>query len=160
MRKLRTIAALTAAFAMLFATCAFAAPSPRAGVVTIVVPGTNTPTAAQIKAPTQEELQKLAGFISANVASLGMGASVKTTVDIVAPAGYKGGDVPVVLAAAGLRNGATNVFAYILGPNGKIIVIPCTVHNGYVGFYSPVFGPVAIVEVNPATAKAAGTTLH
>ena len=158
MKKIKTIVALTAAFAMLFATCAIAAPSPAAGTVTVVVPGAKGATAAQVKAPTQEELKKLADYITANVASMGMGASVKSTIDIVAPAGYTGGDVPVVMAAAGLKNGATNVFAYVLGPNGKITIVQCFVHNGYVGFYTPVFGSVAIVEVSPLAGTAALST--
>ena len=155
MKKIRMMAALTAAFTMLFTTVAFAAPSPAAGTVTVVVPGGNGPAAAQVKAPTQEELKALADYITSNVASMGMGASVKSTIDIIAPAGYKGGDVPVVFAVSGLKNGAKNVFAYVLGPNGKIVMIPCFVHNGYVGFYAPVFGSVAIVEVNPLTQAAA-----
>ena len=73
----------------------------------------------------------------------------------MAPANYKGGDVPVVFAAAGLPNGATNVFAYIIGPKGKIIIIPCTVRNGYIGFIAPVLGPVAIVQLTPAAQSAA-----
>lgn len=155
MKKFKTIAALGAAFALLFSTVAFAAPSPAAGTVTVVVPGGKGPSAAQVKAPTQEELKALADYITQNVASMGLGASVKSTIDIIAPAGYTGGDVPVVFAAAGLKNGATNVFAYVLGPNGKITVVQCFVHNGYVGFYTPVFGSVAIVELNPLTGAAA-----
>ena len=158
MKKFKAIMALTAAFAMIFATVAFAAPSPAAGTVTVVIPGGKGATAAQVKAPTTAELKALADYITANAASMGMGASVKSTIDIIAPAGYTGGDVPVVFAAAGLKNGAKNVFAYILGPNGKIMIVPCNVHNGYVGFYTPVFGSVAIVEINPvaSTATTAG----
>ena len=159
MKKVKAIMAFTAAIAMMFATVAFAAPSPVAGTVTVVVPGGKGATAAQVKTPTTAELKALADFITTNSATLGMGASVKSTIDIIAPAGYTGGNVPVVFAAAGLKNGAKNVFAYILGPNGKITIVPCYVHNGYVGFYAPVFGSVAIVELNPVTAapKSAAT---
>ncbi len=163
MKKIRIIAAVTATLTMLFSTCAFAAPSPMAGTVTIVVPGSGKAQAAEVKTPSQQDVKKLADFIASNVSSIGMGANVKSTIDIVAPEGFKGGDVPVILAAAGLVNGATNVFAYVLGPNGKVTIVPCTVHNGYVGFFTPVFGTVAIVEINPAALgqpKAAGATLH
>ena len=162
MKKVKTVVALCAVFAMIFSTVALAAPSPMAGTVTVVVPGAGG-TAAQIKVPTQQEVKALADFISANAASQGMAASVKGTIDIVPPAGYTGGEVPVVFAAAGLKNGARNVFAYVLGPKGKVIIVPCTVHNGYIGFFAPVLGPVAIVEINPISAPAAPAapaTLH
>ncbi len=76
----------------------------------------------------------------------------------MAPADYKGGDIPTVLAAAGLANGAKNVFAYLLLPNGKTIILPCTVKNGYVGFVAPAFGTVSIVVLNPAMGTAANAS--
>ena len=155
MRKIKTLIALTAVIAMAFTTVAFAAPSPVAGTVTVTIPGGKGSSAAQIKVPAQEDIKALADFISANAAQAGMTANVKGTIEIVAPAGYTGGDVPVVFAAAGLPNGATNVFAYIIGPKGKIIIVPCTVRNGYIGFVAPVLGPVSIVEMTPAQQTAA-----
>ena len=163
MRKIKALTALTAALTLAISTVAFAAPSPKAGVVSIVVPGDTGASVASIKVPTEKELTTLGSFITNNAASLGLIPSVKGTITIEAPANYKGGEVPVLLAAAGLKNGATNVFAYILLPNGKTVIVPCTIRNGYVGFMAPTFGTVSIVELNtPAEAKAAAAkaTLH
>ena len=163
MRKIKVLTAFTAAFTLALSTVAFAAPSPQAGVVSIVVPGATSASVASIKVPTEKELTSLGSFITNNAASIGLVPSVKGTITIEAPANYKGGDVPVLLAAAGLKNGAKNVFAYILLPNGKTIIVPCTIRNGYVGFMAPSFGTVSIVELNtPAEARAAAgrATLH
>lgn len=163
MRKIKSLAALTAALTLAISSTAFAAPSPQAGVVSIVVPGSTSASVASIKVPAQKELTSLGSFISSNAASLGMVPSVKGTITIEAPANYKGGEVPVLLAAAGLKNGATNVFAYILLPNGKTIIVPCTIRNGYVGFMAPSFGTVSIVELNTpagANTSAGKATLH
>jgi hypothetical protein len=162
MRKIKTLAALTAALTLAISSTAFAAPSPQAGVVSIVVPGDTVASVASVKVPTANQLSAIGSFISSNAASLGLIPSVKGTITIEAPANYKGGDVPVLLAAAGLTNGARNVFAYILLPNGKTVIVPCTVRNGYVGFMAPAFGTVSIVVLNtPAEARAAGNaTLH
>ena len=172
MRKIKTLVALTAVIAMIFTSAAFAAPSPVAGTVTVTIPGSKGSSAAQIKVPSQEDVKTLTDFISANAAQSGMTANVKGTIEIVAPADYTGGDVPVVFAAAGLPNGAQNVFAFIIGPKGKIIIVPCTVRNGYIGFFAPVLGTVSIVEMTPAqqtaanaggntaTTMAVPTTLH
>ncbi len=155
MRKIKALAAITAVIAMMFTTVAFAAPSPVAGVVTVTVPGKGgQASAATIKQPTEKELKSLADYITANALATGMVPTVKASVTIVAPADYKGGDIPTVLAAAGLKDGAKNVFAYILLPNGKKVIVPCTVKNGYVGFIAPAFGSVSIVELNPASAAA------
>ena len=158
MKKIKTLVALCAVFAMMFSTVAMAAPSPRAGSVTVTIPGRGSSSAAQIKVPSEKDIKTLGDFISANAAASGMSASVKGTIEVVAPADYKGGDVPVVFAAAGLPNGATNVFAYIIGPKGKIIIVPCTVRNGYIGFVAPALGSVAIVQLSPATQSAANAT--
>ena len=158
MKKIQTLVALCAVFAMMFSTVAMAAPSPVAGTVTVTIPGSGGSSAAQIKVPSEQDIKALGDFISANAAASGMTANVKGTIEIVAPANYQGGDVPVVFAAAGLPNGATNVFAYIIGPKGKIIIIPCTVRNGYIGFIAPVLGPVAIVQLTPAAQSAANAT--
>ncbi len=164
MRKLRIVTVAALVLAMAFSTTALAAPSPMAGTVMVVVPGGNgTPASAKVSMPTQKQLEALASFISKDAAAAGLVPSVKSTIDISAPAGYKGGDTPVVFAVAGLRNGANNVFAYILLPNGKTVIVPCTVRNGYVGFFAPAFGTVSIVELNvsgaiPSTALPA--TLH
>lgn len=164
MRKLRIVTVAALVLAMAFSTTALAAPSPMAGTVMVVVPGGNgTPASAKVSMPTQKQLEALASFISKDAAAAGLVPSVKSTIDISAPADYKGGDTPVVFAVAGLRNGANNVFAYILLPNGKTVVVPCTVRNGYVGFFAPAFGTVSIVELNvpgsiPSTALPA--TLH
>ncbi len=166
MKKVRVMIALTAVIAMAVSTAVFAAPSPVAGTVNILDPVTGRASAATVKAPTQTELKELASYIAQNAAAAGMVPTVKSNVDIVAPAGYKGGDVPMVLAVAGLKNGAKNVFAYIRLANGKVLILPCTVNKGYVGFITPAFGTVSIVELNPATAMTAGiygkatTTLH
>ena len=161
MRKIKALTALTAALALVFSTAVFAAPSPQAGVVTIVVPGDTSSSVASIKVPTEKQLTALGSFITENAASLGLIPSVKGTITIEAPANYKGGDIPVVLAAAGLTNGAGNVFAYILLPNGKTIIAPCTVRNGYVGFIAPAFGTVSIVVLNtPSEVRAGNATLH
>ncbi|MCR5591565.1 MAG: hypothetical protein K6F73_08525 [Lachnospiraceae bacterium] len=151
MKRFKAIIALTAVLAMTCTTAVMAAPSPTAGVVTVVVPGKGGAEAAQVTSPTVKELTALAGFISENAATLGMVPSVKTAIDIVAPAGYKGGDVPTIFAVAGLKDGVKNVFAYIRLKNGKTIIVPCTVKNGYVGFMAPAFGTVAIVELNTAS---------
>ena len=98
MRKIKTLIALTAVIAMAFTTVAFAAPSPVAGTVTVTIPGGKGSSAAQIKVPAQEDIKALADFISANAAQAGMTANVKGTIEIVAPAGYTGGDVPVVFS--------------------------------------------------------------
>ncbi len=158
MRKIKSLIAVTIVLAMAFSTVVMAAPSPTAGVVTVVVPGKNGAQAAQVKAPTQKELTKLASFIAQNAATVGMTPTVVASVGIVAPADYKGGDIPTVLAAAGLANGAKNVFAYLLLPNGKTIILPCSVKNGYVGFVAPAFGTVSIVVLNPSMNTAANAT--
>ena len=158
MRKLKALIAITAVIAASVTTGVFAAPSPVAGVVTVVVPGSKGATAAQVKVPTQEAVADLAAFISENAASTGMVPNVKSTISIVAPADYKGGNVPVVFAVAGLKDGAKNVFAYIRMANGKVLILPCSVKNGYVGFISPVFGDVSIVELNPAAKTAANAS--
>ena len=154
MRKIKTLTALTLALTVAFSCVAFAAPSPTAGIVTIAVPGSTGSQPAQLQPPTIEQLTTLANFIAENAASVGMTANVKTSVTIVAPPGYTGGDVPVVVAVAGLKDGAKNVFAYLLLPNGKTIILPCTVKNGYVGFVAPAFGTVSIVELNPIAGTA------
>ena len=59
MRKIKTLAALTAAFTLAISSTAFAAPSPQAGVVSIVVPGSTSASVASIKVPTQKELTSL-----------------------------------------------------------------------------------------------------
>ena len=163
MRKLRIVTVAALVLAMAFSTTALAAPSPMAGTVMVVVPGSGAPASAKVSVPTQKQLEALASFISKDAAAAGLVPSIKSTIDISAPADYKGGDTPVVFAVAGLRNGANNVFAYILLPNGKTVVVPCTVRNGYVGFFAPAFGTVSIVELNvpgaiPSTALPA--TLH
>ncbi|MCR5302124.1 MAG: hypothetical protein K6E49_06750 [Lachnospiraceae bacterium] len=160
MKRLRTVMAFTAVLAMALSTVVFAAPSPAAGIVMVSVPGSGTTSVAQVSTPSTEEITQLAQYISENLASVGATGSIKTTIKIEAPAGYKGGDIPVVVAAAGLKNGATNVFAYILLPNGRKIIVPCVVKNGYVGFVAPAFGTVSIVEVNPSVRTATGATLH
>ena len=154
MRKF-TMAALVAVFAMVFSTMVYAAPSPTAGTITVVVPGKQGASAAEVKAADQKQLTALAGYIAESAASMGMTASVKTAVSIVAPKDYKGGDIPTVIAVSGLANGAKNVFAYILLPNGKTVIVPCTVKNGYVGFVAPAFGTVSIVEMTPSVQQAA-----
>ncbi len=155
MKKIKAVAAIVAVFTMMATTMVFAAPSPTAGTITVVDPVTKAPSSAQIKQPEQKELEKLAAFISESLAQNGMTASVKTSVSIVAPKGYKGGEIPTVMALAGIPNGATNVFAYILLTNGKKIIVPCTVKNGYVGFVSPGYGTVTIVQLNPTAATSA-----
>ena len=166
MKKIKALIAITAILAVTATTVVCAAPSPTAGVVTVVVPGGNGASVAEVKVPTQEALTELAEFISGNAATTGQTATVKSAISIVAPKGYKGGDVPVVYAVAGLKDGATNVFAFIRMANGKVVIVPCSVRRGYVGFIAPVFGDVAIVELNPISAMAAsggGTvpaTLH
>ena len=150
MKKIKAMIALTAVLAMTCSTVIMAAPSPTAGVVTVVVPGSAGAQAAQVQVPTVQQLTALAEFISANAASIGTIPNVKAAIDIIAPLGYKKGDIPTVLAVAGLKDGAKNVFAYIRLKNGKTIIVPCTVKNGYVGFIAPAFGTVAIVELNPA----------
>lgn len=163
MRKLRFVTAAALVLAMAFSTVVFAAPSPVAGTVMVVVPGGNgAPSSAKVSTPTQEQLEALAAYISKEAAAAGLIPSVKSTINISAPADYKGGDTPVVYAVAGLRNGANNVFAYILLPNGRTVVVPCTVRNGYVGFFAPAFGTVSIVELNaPGTPSSAlPATLH
>ncbi len=160
MKKIRMIIALTAVLAMAVSTAVMAAPSPVAGTVTVTVPGKSGASVATVKAPTQKELTSLANYIAQNAASTGMVPTVKSSLAIVAPADYKGGDIPTVVAAAGIPNGAKNVFAYLLLPNGKTIILPCTVKNGYVGFVAPAFGTVTIVELNPATKSAANTALN
>ncbi len=156
MRKLKSVIAVTIVLGMLFSTAVMAAPSPAAGVVTVVVPGQTGAKAAQVKTPTQEEIKAITDFIAKQAAQTGTIPNVKSTIDIVAPAGYAGGNAPVVFAVAGLTDGAKNVFAYIRLSNGKVLIIPCTVKNGYVGFYAPAFGTVSIVEHLPA-ASAIGT---
>ena len=154
MRKIKALIAITAMIAVSVTTCVFAAPSPVAGTVTVVVPGSKGASAAQVKTPTEKALTELASFISENAATTGMTPTVKSAITIVAPADYKGGDVPVVYAVAGLKDGAKNVFAFIRMANGKVVILPCTVRKGYVGFIAPVFGDVAIVELNPAVSTA------
>ena len=157
MRKFRSMIAITAVLAMAFSTVAFAAPSPTAGVVAVVVPGSSGAKAAAVKTPTLEELSAIGAFISQNAAATGMVPSVKSTIDVIAPADYKGGDTPFVFAVAGLKDGAKNVFAYIRLKNGKTVIVPCTVRNGYVGFISPGFGTVAIVELNSVPTATSNT---
>ena len=167
MRKIKSLIACVIVLSMAFATAVSAAPSPAAGTVAVIVPGSTSAKPAQVKAPTEKELKALTDFITQNAASTGTIPSVKTTIDIVAPDDYKGGDAPVVFAVAGLANGAKNVFAYIRLKNGKVLIIPCAVKNGYVGFYAPAFGTVSIVEhiAAPLAAAAAPSaavpsTLH
>ena len=160
MKKIKAMIAITAILALSAATVAFAAPSPAAGVVSIVIPGSTTPSVAQIKAPTEKALTELASFIAQNAALAGVTPSVKSSVTIVAPKGFKGGNIPIIYAVAGLKDGAKNVFAYIRMANGKVIIVPCTVRKGYVGFVAPAFGDVAIVELNPSAAVPASATLH
>ncbi|MBO4267658.1 MAG: hypothetical protein J5910_10780 [Lachnospiraceae bacterium] len=159
MKKIRIMAALVAVFAMLMGTVVYGAPSPVAGTVTVVTPGKPGGSAASVKAPTQKELSQLASYIEESAAGMGVTATVKTSISIVAPADYKGGDIPTVVAVAGIPNGASNVFAFILLPNGKKTIIPCTVRNGYVGFVAPAFGTVSIVVLDkaPGTAANAGS---
>ncbi len=158
MKKVKSLIALSAVIAMMAATTVCAAPSPVAGTVVVTTPGGKGAGQATVKQASQKELTTLTNYIAQNAAASGMIPSVKATVSIVAPADYKGGDIPTVIAAAGLPNGAANVFAYILLPNGKTVVIPCTVKNGYVGFVAPAFGTVSIVQLTPAAAAmAAGT---
>ena len=157
MKKIKALAAITAILAVTVSTAVFAAPSPTAGVVTVVVPGSTSASAAEVKAPSQEALTELAEFIAGNAATVGQTASVKSAISIIAPKGYKGGNVPVVYAVAGLKDGAKNVFAYIRMANGKVVIVPCTVRRGYVGFIAPVFGDVAIVELNPIAAAASAS---
>ena len=154
MKKVKTIIALTAVIAMAVSTAVMAAPSPVAGTILVNTPGKPGSSAATVKQPTQKDLAKLADYIAQNAASMGMTASVVSSISIVAPADYKGGDVPTVIAAAGLPNGASNVFAYILLANGSRVMVPCTVRNGYVGFVSPGFGTVSIVVLNQAAQTA------
>ena len=154
MKKIKALAAVTAVIAMMFTTVAFAAPSPVAGIVTVTVPGKNA-GAAQVRTPTAKEITALADAIMENAAAVGMVPNVKANLAVVAPADYKGGDIPTVFAVAGLVNGAKNVFAFILMPNGKTVIVPCTVRNGYVGFIAPAFGAVSIVELNPVASTAA-----
>ena len=158
MRKLKAIIALTAVLAMTASTAVMAAPSPVAGTILVTTPGKPGASAASVKQPTQKELKKLADYIAENAASMGMSASVVSSISIVAPADYKGGDIPTVIAAAGLPDGASNVFAYILLPNGNKVMIPCTVRRGYVGFVSPGFGTVSIVVLTPAAQTAANAS--
>ena len=154
MKKIKALIAVTAVIAMMFTTVVFAAPSPVAGVVTVTLPGKNA-GAAQVRTPTAKEITALANAIAENAALTGMVPNVKANVSIVAPADYKGGDIPTVFAVAGLPNGAKNVFAFILMANGKTIIVPCSVRNGYVGFIAPAFGSVSIVELTPAASTAA-----
>ena len=152
MKKLRTLAALTAALTLAISTVAMAAPSPVAGTVVVVTPG-GAAQPAQITPATQQQVETLVALISDTAMQNGLFPSLKATVNITAPAGYTGGETPILLAAAGLKDGA-NVYAYILLPNGKHLIVPCTVKNGYVGFMAPAFGTVAIVEFTPAAGNA------
>ena len=152
--KILMIASLLAA---LVCVPVFAAPSPAAGSVNIIVGGKQVPLSSGMKTPTEKDTKQIQTFIFDNAASLGKVANVKSTVTLVAPAGYKKGEeTPIVLASAGLKDGARNVFAYILLPNGKIIIRQCTIKNGYVGFMIPAFGTVSIVELNDAAKTASG----
>ncbi len=162
MRKIRIMTVAALVLALAFSTVAFAAPSPKAGTVTVVIPGSGKAQNAQINVPSEKQLEALASAITDLAASMGMVPSVKSTVGITAPAGYTGGDIPVVLAVAGIKNCATNIFACILLPNGKTVLIPCTVKNGYVGFNAPGFGTVSIIEMNApgAPKSAAPAKLH
>ena len=128
----------------------------------VSVPGSGKASAAKLTVPSDKDLSALASLITDSAKQMGMVPSVKATVGIAAPAGYTGGEVPVVIAVSGLKNGASNVFAFIVLPNGKTVVIPCTVRNGYVGFTAPALGSVSIVEMNSAGAPAgtAPTKLH
>lgn len=157
MKKVKSLIALSAAIAMMAATTVCAAPSPVAGTVVVTTPGGKGAGQATVRQASQKELTTLTNYIAQNAAASGMIPSVKATVSIVAPADYKGGDIPTVIAAAGLPNGAKNVFAYLLLPNGKTIILPCTVKNGYVGFVAPAYGTVSIVQLDPATSTAANT---
>ena len=154
MRKIRIITVATLVLALAFSTVAFAAPSPVAGTVTVVSPGSGKPSNVNLTKPTEQQLEALASFITDVAKEMGMIPSVKATIGIEAPADYKGGDIPVVIAVSGLANGAQNVFALIVLPNGKKVMVPCTVRNGYVGFNAPALGTVSIVEMNSAGAPA------
>lgn len=155
MKKIKAMIALTAVIAMAFATVAMAAPSPVAGTVTVVIPGQSGSSQVKVSAPSQASVAALASYISEFAASSGMVPTVKATVSISAPAGYRGGSIPVTIAAAGLPDGARNVFAYIRYPNGKIVVLPCTVKGGRVGFVAEGFGDVSIVQLTDAMQSAA-----
>lgn len=152
------IIALTAVIAMAASTAVMAAPSPVAGTILVQTPGKPGTSAASVKQPTQKELTALANYIAQNAASMGMTPTVVSSIKIVAPADYKGGDVPTVIAAAGIPNGASNVFAYVLLANGNTVIVPCTVRNGYVGFVSPGFGTVTIVQLSGKQQTAANAS--
>ncbi len=148
-KKIKLLIITTAILTSCFCMPAMAAPSPSAGTVSVVINGRQMPLSDGLKTPTADEMAKIGSFISNDAAQQGKIPSVKATVKIETPSEYKKGDfIPVVFAVSGLKNGASNVFAYILLPNGKIVNKPCTVKNGYVGFYTDVFGTVSIVELN------------
>lgn len=158
MKKIKAMIALTAVIAMAFTTVAMAAPSPVAGTVTVVIPGQKSASQPRISTPSQVSVAALASYISQFAAQSGTVPTVKATVSISAPADYKGGDVPITVAAAGLPDGAQNVFACIRLANGQIIVLPCTVRGGRVGFVAPAFGDVSIVQLSPAAQNAANAS--
>ena len=62
MKKIKSIIALSAVLAMALATVVSAAPSPTAGIVTVVVPGSKGAKAAAIKTPTVAELTEIIYF--------------------------------------------------------------------------------------------------
>lgn len=147
------ILALTLAMATAFSTVVMAAPSPMAGVV-VMTTATGQTRPAQIKTPTTQDLNALTQYITANLAAIGGAGTVKTAVDIVGSNGFAP-NTPIMVACAGIPDGAKNIFAYIRLKNGQTLIVPCTVKNGYVGFIAPAAGTVAIVEVSPiAGAKA------
>lgn len=185
MKKIRKIAALTLVLSLVASTAVWAAPSPRCGIVwyflhchtdddggssensapstsTLVTQQAGDATVASVSYPTVEELSSLTVYITQNAALLGMTPSVKSVLKVNRPAGYTGGLVPTVFAVAGLKNGATNVYAYIRGADGKFYIMPCAIFNGYVGFYTPAFGTVAIVQLDKISSgrKSAGKKLH
>lgn len=186
MKKIRKIAALALVLSLVVSTSVWAAPSPRSGLIWLYLnylweedssdssshsntPSTSTlvtqhaqdATVASVAYPTVEELSSLTVYITQNAALLAMTPNVKSVIKVNKPAGYTGGLVPTVTAVAGLKNGASNVYAYIRGTDGKFYIMPCAVYNGYVGFYTPAFGTVAIVQLDKAaTGKAAGKKLH
>ena len=178
MRKLRALAALTVAISLLASTAVLAKPSPKSGDGKAYLnedTNSSTPQTAKwtalpeseatilsLKPPTAEELSDLTVYITQNTALLGKTPNVKCVVKTNQPSGYKGGLVPVVFAVSGLKNGQADIYAYIRGAGGQLYIMPCVVFNGYVGYFAPAFGAVAIVELlNPSVkTKSAGKKLH
>lgn len=112
-------------------------------------------TTIQAVDPTTEQIKSLNSYVENASAASGMAHSYKLYTTITAPTDYKGGVIPVVLPVEGLPDGASNVSAYLLASDGKILTFPCTVKNGYVGFYAPMVGTIAIVELLPADGQTA-----